>query len=119
MLGWNLERDADPGSNALCLQPSKLEIVQNESPAAKPEWSSLVFGRTFTDVGSAFPSLFKSMPQPRSSSVLIASHSGLQHMLTIPWNAETGWGTPKIEPYGPLALDPSSTVLHYAPTLFE
>lgn len=40
-------------------------------------------------------------------------------MLTIPWNSETGWGTPKIQPYGPLHLDPSSTVLHYAPTLFE
>lgn len=40
-------------------------------------------------------------------------------MLTIPWNSETGWGHPKIQPYAPLALDPSSTVLHYAPTLFE
>lgn len=40
-------------------------------------------------------------------------------MLTIPWNSETGWGTPKIQPYGPLHLDPSATVLHYAPTLFE
>lgn len=40
-------------------------------------------------------------------------------MLTIPWNSSTGWGNPKIQPYGPLALDPSSTVLHYAPTLFE
>ena len=40
-------------------------------------------------------------------------------MLTIPWSSTSGWGIPKIEPYGPLALDPSSTVLHYAPCLFE
>lgn len=40
-------------------------------------------------------------------------------MLCIPWSSETGWGTPKISPYGPLSLDPSSTVLHYAPCLFE
>lgn len=40
-------------------------------------------------------------------------------MLTIPWSSTAGWGAPKIEPYGPLALDPSSTVLHYAPCLFE
>lgn len=40
-------------------------------------------------------------------------------VLTIPWNSQTGWGTPKIQPYAPLQLDPSSTVLHYAPTLFE
>lgn len=40
-------------------------------------------------------------------------------MLTVPWSSAAGWGVPKIEPYGPLALDPSSTVLHYAPCLFE
>lgn len=37
----------------------------------------------------------------------------------IPWKSSTGWGTPVIKPYGPLQLDPSSTVLHYACTLFE
>ncbi|KAF5314092.1 hypothetical protein D9611_006913 [Ephemerocybe angulata] len=41
------------------------------------------------------------------------------HMLTIPWNVVSGWGVPKIQPYGPLALDPSCTVLHYAQTIFE
>lgn len=40
-------------------------------------------------------------------------------MLTIKWSKPNGWAAPKIEPYGPLSLDPSSTVLHYAPTLFE
>ncbi|CEQ40495.1 SPOSA6832_02124 [Sporobolomyces salmonicolor] len=40
-------------------------------------------------------------------------------MLTVPWSITSGWGTPTIKPYGPLALDPSATVLHYAPTLFE
>ncbi|GJJ09431.1 hypothetical protein Clacol_003653 [Clathrus columnatus] len=41
------------------------------------------------------------------------------HMLTIPWSSSAGWGQPKIVPYGPLALEPSVTVLHYAQTLFE
>lgn len=40
-------------------------------------------------------------------------------MICVPWNSTTGWGAPKIQPYAPLQLDPSSTVLHYAPTLFE
>ena len=40
-------------------------------------------------------------------------------MICVPWNSATGWGAPKIQPYAPLNLDPSSTVLHYAPTLFE
>lgn len=35
------------------------------------------------------------------------------------WNAERGWATPKIGPYAPLVLDPSSTVFHYAFCLFE
>ena len=61
-------------------------------------------------------------------------------MLLIPWKASQGWGTPEIKPCmsprldasrfctdlcffgdqdGPLSLDPSSTVLHYAQCIFE
>lgn len=57
-------------------------------------------------------------------------------MLTIPWNVVSGWGVPQIQPClfmifdnvnpfqlvstdAPLQLDPSSTVLHYAQTIFE
>lgn len=54
-----------------------------------------------------------------NSADLVFGHSFTDHMLCIPWQHETGWGAPKIQPYGPLALDPSSTVLHYACTLFE
>ncbi|KAJ7102175.1 branched-chain amino acid aminotransferase II [Mycena belliarum] len=72
------------------IQPSRLEIVRNATPATPPPAKALVFGHTFTD-----------------------------HMLTIPWDAVSGWGTPLIKPYGPLQLEPSATVLHYAQTLFE
>ncbi|BGP42173.1 branched-chain-amino-acid transaminase bat2 [Rhodotorula kratochvilovae] len=72
------------------IDPSRVEIELTKNPKTIPPTNQLVFGRTFTD-----------------------------HMLTIPWNSQTGWGTPKIQPYAPLQLDPSSTVLHYAPTLFE
>lgn len=72
------------------IDPSKLEIVRNTKPGVPPPSASLKFGHTFTD-----------------------------HMLTIPWNVVSGWGTPKIEPYGPLLLEPSCTVLHYAQTIFE
>jgi len=40
-------------------------------------------------------------------------------MLLIPWNDQTGWKAPQIVPYGPLELEPSSTIFHYAPTCFE
>ncbi|KAF8527858.1 branched-chain amino acid aminotransferase II [Hysterangium stoloniferum] len=77
------------------IQPSKLQVIPNQNPKALPPPQDLVFGKTFTD-----------------------------HMLTIPWKSTTGWETPTIRPCksfldGPLALEPSSTVLHYAQTLFE
>jgi len=72
------------------IQPSRLQVILNPNPKALPPPQDLVFGKTFTD-----------------------------HMLTIPWESTTGWGTPTIRPYGPLTLEPSSTVLHYAQTLFE
>lgn len=40
-------------------------------------------------------------------------------MLTIKWNNDKGWDSPKISPYKPLELDPSSVIFHYAPSLFE
>ena len=35
-------------------------------------------------------------------------------MLTIEWNAASGWKKPKIQPFGNLSLHPASSVLHYA-----
>jgi hypothetical protein len=38
------------------------------------------------------------------------------HMLLIPHDPITGWGTPEIKPYGPLSIDPASACLQYAPS---
>jgi len=72
------------------IEPALLKITRNTQPKPTPPNSSLVFGRVFTD-----------------------------HMLTIKWSALNGWDAPQIGPYGPLSLEPSSTVLHYAQCLFE
>ncbi|WWC71077.1 branched-chain amino acid aminotransferase [Kwoniella pini CBS 10737] len=72
------------------LDPSLLKISKTTTPKTPLPPSKLVFGKTFTD-----------------------------HMLTINWNSANGWATPEIKPYAPLELDPSSTVFHYAFTLFE
>ncbi|PFH50735.1 hypothetical protein AMATHDRAFT_75423 [Amanita thiersii Skay4041] len=72
------------------IDAKNLQFTRTSNPKPIPQSSTLVFGKTFSD-----------------------------HMLTIPWNIEAGWGTPEIKPYGPLALDPSCTVLHYAQTVFE
>lgn len=50
----------------------------------------LAFGRTFTD-----------------------------HMLEVDWNTTTGWGAPRIVPYGDIAISPAATGLHYGIQCFE
>src|SRR4051794_32535648 len=41
------------------------------------------------------------------------------HMFTAEWTPDAGWHAARIEPYGPLALDPATAVLHYAQETFE
>ena len=56
----------------------------------KPDPDTLVFGKTFTD-----------------------------HMFIMDYTAGQGWHNGRIVPYGPLALEPSAMVLHYAQEVFE
>ncbi len=68
-----------------------ITIQRTTSPKAKPESeSALGFGKIFTD-----------------------------HMFIMDYSTEKGWYDPRIVPYGPLLLDPSTTVLHYGQTIFE
>ena len=41
------------------------------------------------------------------------------HMVSIDWSADDGWHDAKVMPYGPIALDPAASVLHYAQEIFE
>lgn len=41
------------------------------------------------------------------------------HMFLVEWTPETGWVNARIEPYGPLSMDPATAVLHYAQETFE
>ena len=41
------------------------------------------------------------------------------HMVTIRYTADRGWHDARLEPYGPLSLDPATSVLHYAQEIFE
>lgn len=42
-----------------------------------------------------------------------------EHMITLRWSDERGWHDGKLEPYGPLVLDPATAVLHYSQEVFE
>lgn len=41
------------------------------------------------------------------------------HMVSIIWDRETGWHDAEVMPYGPIELDPASSVLHYGQEIFE
>jgi len=41
------------------------------------------------------------------------------YMFNMDYSPEKGWYNPRIEPYGPLQMDPSTMVLHYGQAIFE
>jgi branched-chain amino acid aminotransferase len=41
------------------------------------------------------------------------------HMFRVEWTPDAGWHGARIEPYGPLSVDPATAVLHYAQETFE
>ncbi|HEV7184734.1 MAG: branched-chain amino acid aminotransferase [Actinomycetales bacterium] len=54
----------------------------------------------------------------------ILAHPGFgnyftDHMVDICWSAKGGWHRPRVSPYGPITLEPSAAVLHYAQEVFE
>ena len=67
-----------------------IKITLAETRKPLPDPDTLVFGKTFTD-----------------------------HMFLMDYNAGQGWHDPRIVPYGPLSLEPSCMVFHYAQELFE
>ncbi|ANB15635.1 branched-chain-amino-acid transaminase BAT2 [Sugiyamaella lignohabitans] len=72
------------------LDASRLNVQKVSKAKDLPPPEQLVFGKSFTD-----------------------------HILSIEWDAESGWAAPQIKPYGPLALDPAAVVFHYAFECFE
>jgi len=41
------------------------------------------------------------------------------HMVTATWTNGQGWHSAAVRPYGPLQLDPATSVLHYGQAIFE
>lgn len=67
-----------------------ISIKLTGQPKTKPDENKLSFGKQFTD-----------------------------HMFLMNYDSEKGWHNPRIEPYGPLSIDPSTNVLHYGQGVFE
>lgn len=56
---------------------------------------------------------------PEDSATLGFGRTFTDHMFGLDYSAESGWHGARVEPYGPLQLDPAALVLHYAQTCFE
>ncbi|MFN8127852.1 MAG: hypothetical protein U0R28_03550 [Candidatus Nanopelagicales bacterium] len=69
-------------------------VEQSASPRASNERDRILtdpgFGRYFTD-----------------------------HMVSIEFDRDRGWHDARVEPYGPLTLDPSTNFIHYGQSIFE
>ena len=67
-----------------------ITITRTQNPKPKPKDGELAFGTEFTD-----------------------------HMFLMDYEEGKGWKDPRVEPYGPISLDPATAVLHYAQSMFE
>jgi branched-chain amino acid aminotransferase len=85
----SLTYDPDAG-----LAPLEFAVTKNlaaKTPAQRAELlADPAFGTTFTD-----------------------------HMVDICWSVRGGWHRPRVQPYGPISLDPAAAVLHYGQEIFE
>ncbi len=62
------------------------------------------------------------VPADERAQLLVAPGFGsvfTDHMATIRWSEEAGWHDARIEPYGPITLDPAAQVFHYGQEIFE
>lgn len=57
--------------------------------------------------------------KPADQSKLGFGQIFTDHMFIMDYETGKGWYDPRIVPYGPLALDPSTMVLHYGQAIFE
>ena len=72
----------------------EFSITKTDNPVSDAERQAILenpaFGQTFTD-----------------------------HMVSIEWTEEDGWHDAQVRPYGPISLDPATSVLHYGQAIFE
>jgi branched-chain amino acid aminotransferase len=67
-----------------------------------------------------FPTTLTRNPKPRQAdSALAFGKTFTDHMFLMDYVEGKGWHDPRIVPYGPLSMDPATTVLHYAQAVFD
>jgi branched-chain amino acid aminotransferase len=67
-----------------------IPVERTKNPRPRPKDDELGFGTIFTD-----------------------------HLFRVDFDEKKGWHSARVEPYGPIALDPAASALHYGQLLFE
>ena len=58
-------------------------------------------------------------PKPVDESALGFGKIFSDHVFFMEYSQKQGWQNPRIEPYGPIAMDPAAMILHYGQEVFE
>jgi len=67
-----------------------------------------------------FPITVTSHPKPkRADDALCCGKALTDHMFLMDYTEGEGWHSPRIVPYGPISMDPATTVLHYGQAIFD
>ncbi|WP_431270521.1 branched-chain amino acid aminotransferase [Dankookia sp. P2] len=67
-----------------------------------------------------FPTTRTTSPKPKPADETLSFGKVLtDHMFLMNYDEGKGWHSPRIEPYGPLSLDPATSVLHYGQAIFD
>ncbi|RAI56259.1 branched-chain amino acid aminotransferase [Roseicella frigidaeris] len=67
-----------------------------------------------------FPITRTSQPKPKPADEGLAFGKLLtDHMFLMDYTEGKGWHAPRIVPYGPISMDPATTVLHYGQAIFD
>jgi len=62
------------------------------------------------------------LPDAQREEILKAPVFGANltdHQIVVTWTKDEGWHDARVEPYGPIMMDPSAAVLHYGQEIFE
>ncbi len=59
-----------------------------------------------------------SRPRPRDEELGFGRHF-TDHVFRLDWEEGRGWHSPRVEPYGPLGIEPGAAALHYGQSVFE
>jgi branched-chain amino acid aminotransferase len=67
-----------------------------------------------------FPTTRTTTPKPKPADESLSFGKVLtDHMFLMDYDEGKGWHSPRIVPYGPLSLDPATSVLHYGQAIFD